>query len=241
NPLRQNRMLRAPDVAELGLADRLLDPVEFVDDSLAFARELAERPLQRAEADWSDAETVFRRARTGVDDAVHGAAPAPSVALELIAGAQHWTVAEGYAREEEAVGELLPGPQAQASIYAFTLVEQRAKKHPHRPTAEPRRVRKVGIVGAGLMARQLAELFVKRLEVPIAIRDVKQQLVDEAVAELGPSVTGGTGYEGFEGCDLVLEAGFEGVAIKRPGVSGARGGGPGRGSPGADTAGPSLP
>ncbi|HKC21418.1 MAG TPA: 3-hydroxyacyl-CoA dehydrogenase NAD-binding domain-containing protein [Gaiellaceae bacterium] len=215
NPLRQNRMLRAPDVAELGLADRLLDPVEFVDDSLAFARELAERPLQRAEADWSDAETVFRRARTGVDDAVHGAAPAPYVALELIAGAQHWTVADGYAREEEAVGELLPGPQAQASIYAFTLVEQRAKKHPHRPTAEPRKVRKVGIVGAGLMARQLAELFVKRLEVPIAIRDVKRELVDEAVAELGPSVTGGTGYDGFQDCDLVLEAVFEELTIKQ--------------------------
>jgi 3-hydroxyacyl-CoA dehydrogenase/enoyl-CoA hydratase/carnithine racemase len=215
NPLRQNRMLKAADVAELGIADRLLEPVEFVDDSLAFARELAERPSERSEPDWSDAETVFRRARTAVDDAVHGAAPAPYVALELIAGAQHWTPAEGYAREEEAVGELLPGPEAQASIYAFQLVEQRAKKHPQRPTAEPRKVQRVGIVGAGLMARQIAELFVKRLEVPIVIRDVKQELVDEAVAELGPSVTGGTGYDGFEDCDLVLEAVFEELAIKQ--------------------------
>jgi 3-hydroxyacyl-CoA dehydrogenase/enoyl-CoA hydratase/carnithine racemase len=215
NPLRQNRMLKAADVAELGIADRLLEHVEFVDDSLAFARELAERPLQRAERDWSEAETVFRRARTAVDDAVHGAAPAPYVALELIEGAQHWTLDEGYAREEEAVGELLPGPQAQASIYAFQLVEQRAKRHPQRPTAGPRKVQKVGIVGAGLMARQIAELFVKRLEVPIVIRDVKQELVDEAVAELGPSVTGGTGYDGFEDCDLVLEAVFEELAIKR--------------------------
>jgi 3-hydroxyacyl-CoA dehydrogenase/enoyl-CoA hydratase/carnithine racemase len=215
NPLRQNRMLRAADVAELGIADRLLEPVEFVDDSLAFARELAERPLQRTEPDWSDAETAFRRARTAVDDAVHGAAPAPYVALELIEGAQHWSLEEGYAREEEAVGELLPGPQAQASIYAFQLVEQRAKKHPRRPTAEPRKVRKVGIVGAGLMARGIAGVFVKRLEVPIVIRDVKQELVDEAMAELGPSVTGGTGYDGFEDCDLVLEAVFEELAIKQ--------------------------
>jgi 3-hydroxyacyl-CoA dehydrogenase/enoyl-CoA hydratase/carnithine racemase len=215
NPLRQNRMLRAADVAELGIADRLIEPVEFLDDSLAFARELAERPLQRTEPEWSDAETVFRRARTAADDAVHGAAPAPYVALELIEGAQHWSLAEGYAREEEAVGELLPGPQAQASIYAFQLVEQRAKKHPQRPAAEPRKVQKVGIVGAGLMARQIAELFVKRLEVPIVIRDVKQELVDEAVAELGPSVTGSTGYAGFESCDLVLEAVFEELAIKQ--------------------------
>jgi 3-hydroxyacyl-CoA dehydrogenase/enoyl-CoA hydratase/carnithine racemase len=215
NPLRQNRMLKAADVAELGIADRLLEPVEFVDDSLAFARELAERPLQRTEPDWSEAETLFRRARTAVDDAVHGAAPAPYVALDLIEGAQHWTPAEGYAREEEAVGELLPGPQAQASIYAFQLVEQRAKKHPQRPVAEPRKVQKVGIVGAGLMARQIAELFVKRLEVPIVIRDVKRELVDEAVAELGPSVSGGTGYDGFESCDLVLEAVFEELGVKQ--------------------------
>jgi 3-hydroxyacyl-CoA dehydrogenase/enoyl-CoA hydratase/carnithine racemase len=215
NPLRQNRMLKATDVAELGIADRLLEPVEFVDESLAFARELAERPLQRLDPDWSDAETVLRRARTAVDDAVHGAAPAPYAALELIEGARHWTLEEGYAREEEAVGDLLPGPQAQASIYAFQLVEQRAKKHPRRPSAEPHKVQKVGIVGAGLMARQIAELFVKRLEVPIVIRDVKQELVDEAVAELGPSVSGGTGYVGFEDCDLVLEAVFEELAIKQ--------------------------
>ena len=39
----------------------------------------------------------------------------------------------GVRREEEAIGELLPGPQAQASIYSFQLVEQRAKKHPARP------------------------------------------------------------------------------------------------------------
>src|SRR5207249_3298863 len=159
NPLRQNRMLKAAEVAELGIADRLLEPAEFVDESLAFARELAARALERGEPDWSNAETIFRRARTGVDDTVHEAAPAPYVALELIEGAREWPVEGGYRREEEAIGDLLPGPQAQASIYSFQLVEQRAKRHPRRPTAPPRDVHKVGIVGAGLMARQIAALF----------------------------------------------------------------------------------
>jgi 3-hydroxyacyl-CoA dehydrogenase/enoyl-CoA hydratase/carnithine racemase len=231
NPLRQNRMLRAAEVAELGIADRLIEPAEFVDESLAFALELAERPPERAEPDWSDAETVFRRARTSVDDTVHGAAPAPAVALELIEGARDWTLEEGYRREEEAIGELLPGPQAQASIYAFQLVEQRAKRHPARPTATPQDVRKVGIVGAGLMARQIAALFLRRLEVPIVIRDVKQEIVDEAIAEIGAEagkrqdeakarflasiVSGRTSYEGFADCDLVLEAVFEEIEIKK--------------------------
>src|SRR5713101_6632161 len=95
NPLRLNRMLTGAQTAELGIADRLLEPVEFVDESLGFARELAERPLERAEPNWADAETIFRRARTAVDDQVHGAAPAPYVALELIEGAREWPIAEG--------------------------------------------------------------------------------------------------------------------------------------------------
>jgi len=236
NPLRQNRMLTGPQAAELGIADRLLEPVEFVDESLAFARELAERPLERAEPDWSDAETIFRRARTSVDDTVHGAAPAPYTALDLIEGAQHWTIEEGYEREQEAIGELLPGPQAQASLYAFQLVELRAKKHPARPTAPPLKVSKVGIVGAGLMARQIATLFLRRLEVPIVIRDVKQEIVDEALADIRADidgqvakgrydegkgrflcslVSGSTDYDGFSECDLVLEAVFEELEVKR--------------------------
>jgi 3-hydroxyacyl-CoA dehydrogenase/enoyl-CoA hydratase/carnithine racemase len=236
NPLRQNRMLRAAEVVELGVADRLLEPVEFLDESLAFARGLAEQPLQREPADWSDAETLFRRARTSVDDTVHGAAPAPYAALDLIEGAQAWTLEEGYRREEEAIGELLPGPQAQASIYAFGLVEQRAKKHPARPAAEPLQIRKVGIVGAGLMARQIATLFLRRLEVPIAMRDVQAEIVEEALADirseiagqvakgrydegkgrfLSSLVTGSTDYDGFADCDLVLEAVYEELEIKK--------------------------
>ena len=236
NPLRQNRMLRATEVAELGIADRLLDPAEFVDESLTFARELAERPLERAEQGWSDTDTIFRRARTSVDDTVHGAAPAPYAALHLIEGAREWTVEEGYRREEEAIGELLPSPQAQASIYAFHLVEQRAKKHPARPTAPPRDVRKIGIVGAGLMARQIATLFLRRLELPLVIRDVKQEIVDEALADIRAEidrqvakgrydegkgrfvaslVSGDTSYDGFGDCDLVLEAVFEEIEIKK--------------------------
>ena len=38
NPLRQNKLLTAPEAFELGIADRLIEPVEFVDESLAFAR-----------------------------------------------------------------------------------------------------------------------------------------------------------------------------------------------------------
>jgi 3-hydroxyacyl-CoA dehydrogenase/enoyl-CoA hydratase/carnithine racemase len=223
NPLRQNKLLTAPEAFELGLADRLIEPVEFVDDSLAFARELAE--VERPAPDWSELETVLRKARSRVDDAVHGATRAPYVALDLIAGAKDWTLEEGYAAEEDAMAELLVAPQAQASAYAFTVVERRAKKSPV-PDVKPRRVQKVGIVGAGLMATQLATLFVKRLEVPVVLRDLEQSRVDDALETvreqvgerkpfLATLVSGGTGWEQFEGCDFVLEAVFEELDVKR--------------------------
>ena len=50
NPLRQNKLLDARKAFELGFADRLLEPVEFVDESIAFALELVESPLERSDA-----------------------------------------------------------------------------------------------------------------------------------------------------------------------------------------------
>jgi len=220
NPLRQNRMLKAADVVQLGIADRLLEPVEFVDESLAFAASFS---VERSDPDWSELETVVRKTRAKIDDAVHGATRAPYVALHLIAGAREWSLDEGYAAEEDAMAELLVSPQAQSAAYAFTVVERRSKRPPNLPDAKPRAVQKVGIVGAGLMATQLATLFLKRLEVPVVLRDLEQSRVDGALESirgdvkpfLGTIVSGGTGWEQFEGCDLVLEAVFEELDVKR--------------------------
>ena len=232
NPLRQNRLLNAQEAFELGLADCLLEPVEFVDDSLRFAVDLVNKPGQTrqtgqgAQPDWSNLDTILRKTRARIDDAVHGATRAPYVALELIAGARDWSIDAGYAAEESAMAELLVSPQAQAAAYAFTVVERRSKQPPELPDARSRRVQKVGIVGAGLMATQLATIFLRRLEVPVVLRDIDEAKVDEALAtirdEVGPRkpflatiVDGGTGWEQFAGCDLVLEAVYEELDVKR--------------------------
>jgi 3-hydroxyacyl-CoA dehydrogenase/enoyl-CoA hydratase/carnithine racemase len=236
NPLRQNKMLNGSEAHELGLADALLEPAEFLDESIAL---LLNGTRSRKEVDLSreDTEGVFNKVRRQLDDSLHGATPAPYVALELIEGAvSGWSIEEGYAAEEDAIAELLPGRHAQASLYAFDLVERRAKRNPGRPEAQSRDVKKVGIVGAGLMAAQLATLFLRRLEVPIAIRDLDQEIVDRAVAGieaelaaqvqkgrydegkarfLASLVDGRTGYDHFADADLVLEAVFEEMNVKQ--------------------------
>ncbi len=238
SPLRQNRMLTGPQAFGQGFADAMFEPVEFLDDSLALLLEKIEdgEGKVRPEADLSDVAEVTRKARARLDGQLHGAAPAPYRALDLIEGAATWSLEEGYRAEEDALAELLPGPQAQASVYAFNLIERRAKRGVGIPDAEPRRIRKIGIVGAGLMARQLALLALRRLEVPIVLRDLTRDQVDEAVAwiageldelvrrgrigegkarYLGSLVTGGTGWEIFAGSDLVLEAVFEEMSVKK--------------------------
>ncbi|MDP9307235.1 MAG: 3-hydroxyacyl-CoA dehydrogenase NAD-binding domain-containing protein [Actinomycetota bacterium] len=243
NPLRQNRMLDGRRAHELGFADRLLEPPEFVDESLAFATELirnsAESATRFESGDRPPGDAVadtLRKARARLEDAVHGAAPAPYRALDLIEGAlTGWSIEEGYEAEEEAIAELLPSRQAQASLYAFDLVERRAKR-PSPLAAEPRRVGKIGIVGAGLMATQLAVLFLRRLELPLVITDVDEQALERARAaidaELAGLVAKGRYDEGkarflaslvrtttenaaFADCDLVLEAVFEELELKR--------------------------
>jgi 3-hydroxyacyl-CoA dehydrogenase/enoyl-CoA hydratase/carnithine racemase len=238
NPMRQNRMLGGPEAFELGFADRLIEPAEFLDQSLAFARELAASQSRNGarHSEESVAEVV-RKARARLDGQVHGAAPAPYRALDLIEGAlTGWSLEEGYRAEEEAVADLLPGHEAQASLYAFDLVERRAKNPPGKPQAEPRALRKLGIVGAGLMAAQLATLFLRRLELPVAMRDVNEEAlataretIEEELAEqvakgrydegkarfLASLVSTSTTYDDFADCDLVLEAVFEELAVKR--------------------------
>jgi 3-hydroxyacyl-CoA dehydrogenase/enoyl-CoA hydratase/carnithine racemase len=238
NPLAQNRMLRAPEALELGLVDHVLEPVEFLDESIELLLRRVESGEGKREldADLSDAADIVRKARARVDDAVHGQAPAPYRALDLIEGAATWSLEEGYAAEEDALAELLPGPEAQAAIYAFDVVERRIKRPAGVPETAPRRVRRVGIVGAGLMATQLATLFLRRLEVPVVLTDVDAERTEKAVESirsdlaalvakarltegkarfLGSIVTAGEGTDAYAGCDLVLEAVFEELELKR--------------------------
>jgi 3-hydroxyacyl-CoA dehydrogenase len=229
-------MLTGAEAVEYGLADRVLQPAEFLDESIAYALELIDAGTERPKPDGSELADVIRRARNQLDDSVHGAAPAPYRALDLIEGSAGWSLEEGYRAEEEAIADLMLSPQARASLYAFDLVDRRAKQDAGRPDAESRTVRKVGIVGAGLMATQLATLFLRRLEIPVVLRDVSQEIVDRALESIADELaeqaqrgrytegkarflaslaTGSTGYDDFADCDLVLEAVFEQLDVKR--------------------------
>src|SRR5262249_40143405 len=117
NPMRQNKMLNAEQAHELGLVDRVTELERLLAAAITIALEHPNRDL----ADLSSTSDIVARGRRQLDDSLHGAAPAPYRALDLIEGAQAWTIDEGYRAEEEALADLLFTAEAKASLYAFDL------------------------------------------------------------------------------------------------------------------------
>ena len=188
NALNQNRMLTGPQAHRLGIADAIFDGADFLERSLEWAGPVVagEVAVERAEVDRGDGwAAAVARGREIADEKTSGAAPAPYRALELIEQARTAERASAFAAEDEALADLIMSEELRAGLYAFNLVQKRAKKPagaPDRSLARP--VTKVGIVGAGLMATQLALLFLRRFEVPVVISDVDQERVDRGVAGL---------------------------------------------------------
>lgn len=239
NPLQQNRMLRAEQAAELGIADVLLEPADFLERSLEWAAGVVrgEVTVERPEIDRQMWEGVVFFARQQLDQRLHGAVPAAYKALDLLVLARDASFEEGTAAEDEAQVELFASDELRRGIYAFDLVQRRAKRPAGAPDAGlARDVTKVGLVGAGLMASQLALLFARRLEVPVVMTDLDQPRVDKGIsyvrkeidklvgkgrlaegqaAKLRSLVTGSVDRAVFADADFVVEAVFEELDVKQ--------------------------
>ena len=127
-----------------GFADALFEPIEFLDESLlSSSRPEGPRPSD-SHLDASEVAEAVEKARRQLNDSLHGAAPAPYKTLELMEGSARWSIEEGYAAEEDAIAELLPSRQAQASLYAFDLVERRRSATRAGRTSKRRRSRRSG-------------------------------------------------------------------------------------------------
>jgi len=242
NALSQNKMLTGPQAVELGIADAMFEPADFLMESLRWATgvlaggaaSVVTRAPLASVADWDSAVAA---ARFFADGKLHGAAPAPYRAISLVAGARDRTRDEGFAAEDEALTDLLLSDELRASLYAFDLTQKRARNAagaPARSLARP--VTKVGVVGAGLMAAQIALLFARRLEVPVILTDVDQARLDagvghvhseiarlaargrlsaDAASRLTGLVGGSLDKSAFADADFVIEAVFEEMSVKQ--------------------------
>ena len=243
NPLKQNRVLSPEDAFELGIADAMFDSARYLEDSLVWAdkvingmkvkRKHEPNAIEKATI-WGPAVSI---ARSMVEEKLGKVPLSPYKALDLIAQAKSGSKEDAFRREDDAIEELIASDQFRASIYAFNLVQKHAKK----PTGAPdkslaKKVTKVGVIGAGLMASQFALLFLRRLQVPVVITDVSQERIDKGIQYIKDelqklvdkgrlstddrnrfvgNLSGSLDYAAFADCDWVIEAVFEELKIKQ--------------------------
>jgi len=244
NPLKQNRMLKPEQAYAYGIADAIFPASNYLEDSLKWADRVLSGTLKvdrRQEPGKIERLTkwpiAIKMARGMLETRIGTVPKSPFAALDLLDKARSGTKAEGFAREDQALADLVTGDQFAASMYAFDLVQKRAKRPVGAPDKDlAKKVTKVGIIGAGLMASQFALLFLRKLQVPVLITDLDQARVDKGLAyiddEIGKLeakgrlggdaanrlralVHGTTDKSEYADCDFVIEAVFEEVGVKQ--------------------------
>ena len=242
NALNNNTMLKAKDALSLGVVDAVYEPADFLEHSVKFVADILSGKKKIDRKDFSKDSAGFEKAiatgKAAVAKKYSGAQiPSPLAALELIKAAQTNTVRDGYAAETKVLADLVMSDGLRASLYAFNLIQKKRKKVEGAPKpALARKITKVGVVGAGLMASQLALLMLRNLKVPVVITDLDQERVDkgltwikneiqklvdkkrlnpEAATRLLSNISGSVDQKVFANADFVLEAIFEELSLKQ--------------------------
>lgn len=241
NALNNNTMLKSKDALSLGVVDAVFDPADFLERSIAFAASVVkgERKIERKDysndPSWDSAIATGKAAAAkkfgGADIA------SPREALALIEAARTNTLGAGFDAEDQTLAKLVMSDPLRASLYAFNLIQKKKKKVEGAPKASlGRKVTRVGVVGAGLMASQLALLMVRNLKVPVVMTDIDQERADKGVAwvraelsklvekrrmsaesasRLSALISGSADQNVFAQCDFVIEAIFEELTLKQ--------------------------
>jgi len=245
------RHLSALDAHQIGIMDVVLPSQDFLETSLAWAADrltgVTPAPDRVDGAPWNPAEV-----RSGVARRIPGSLPAVDAALALFSAWHTLPVTSPHADRTAgrlargshalegatitAFGELLHSDECRAGIYAFFAVQAaRKRSRPARQTGGSAVVTRVGVVGGGLMATQLAFLFAERLDAPTHLIDLSPERVDLALERIAGQldrsvkrgmsaperrriealVTAGTEAGAHAGCDVVIEAVFEDLTVKR--------------------------
>ncbi len=179
---------------------------------------------------------LFKQARKTVIKKTKGLYPAPLAAIAAIHAGYRDGYVAGLAEEARQFGLLAVSPECRELVYLFfaTTALKKDSGLPNGITATARRVRKLGILGAGFMGAGIASVAVQsgsvvrlkdasldRLAVGWrAIRDVlrerlrrkqmTQRQFDDTLSLIGST----TNYSGFADAALVIEAVFEDLAVK---------------------------
>ncbi len=234
------RHASAKEAEKLGLVDRIVAGDDPVAVGLTYTQELldAKAPVRRTR----DAEALAdRAAQSAVVDAARADTAkksrglfSPLKIVDAVQGAIDLPFDEGLALERKLFIECLDSPQRAGLVHAF-FAERETAKSPETRDAKPRAVASVGIVGGGTMGAGIAVAALDAgLPVTMIERDEealargrknvekvydglvkKGRMTEEGKTAVMARWTGSTAYDALANVDLVIEAVFEEVGVKK--------------------------
>jgi 3-hydroxyacyl-CoA dehydrogenase len=231
----------AEEALRAGLVDELIEG-ELVAGALAFAERVVveRRPLRRVR-DLDDRiaaargrPELFAEFRRSVARQTRGFR-APERCIQAVEAAVTLPFEAGLRRERELFVELLGSPESKAQRYFF-FAEREAGKIPDVPADTPvHDVRRAAVIGAGTMGGGIAMCFAN-VGIPVTLVEVSREALErglgvvrrnyEATAAKGrltaddvarrmALLTPVTDFEAIAGADLVIEAVFEEMPVKK--------------------------
>jgi 3-hydroxyacyl-CoA dehydrogenase len=231
--------VKADEALRLGLIDRILDG-DFVSGAVRFAREIVGRPTRKTRERSEklggppDGSAIFAAARESARKKQRGL-KAPLAAIEAVEASTKLSFEEGCREEQRLFMECLNSDQSKALIHVF-FGEREVAKIPDVPKDTPAiPVARAAVVGAGTMGGGIA-MVLANAGIPVLLKETDKTALDNGLAKIrrnyASSVERGRfteafvkerlelieptlSYDGFETADMVIEAVFEGMALKK--------------------------
>ena len=234
--------ISAIDALAGGLVDALVREDALIDDAVVFARDLVtqQQPLRKVRdrddklTDARGKPELFAAYKKQLERKSRGF-EAPFAIVDCVQAAVEKPFEEGLAVERDRFTGLMNGTQSGAQRYYF-FAEREAQKIPDVPKGTPvRGVAKVGILGAGTMGGGIGMCFAN-VGIAVHLVEVKQEALDRGIATIRKNyersvksgrfkqadvetrmalITGSLSMEDFAPCDLVIEAVFESMPLKK--------------------------
>jgi 3-hydroxyacyl-CoA dehydrogenase len=235
----EGKPISAEQALKFGIVDRLTED-DLLTGALAFAREVAGKPAPKTSERNEKLGTaeqnapIFAAARETARKKQRGLM-APLAAIEAIEAAVNLPFEKGCELEQKLFAECLFSDQSKAMIHVF-FGEREVAKIPDIPKEMPLiPINSAAIVGAGTMGGGIA-MVLANAGIPVLLKEADQVALDRGLATIQKNYAGSVkrgrltqqfvdgclqriqptlSYEGFSSADLVIEAVFEGMALKK--------------------------